>query len=141
MAMHAHTLPALARVLLVDNKMASRLTLQTVLQAAGYAVTATGTSDEAIEQLNRDRFELVLSELNLDVPQGGLEVLAYARMMEYEPATAMLSAMWESTGRAQESRQELLIEDTPGLIDQVAQFISERANRNIERLVSGACVN
>lgn len=127
----------LARVLVVDDNPTSRLTLQTVLEAGGYAVDSAASAAEAVGKLDAGRYELVLSDLQLESPEAGLQVLAHARIMEYKPATALFSAFssssitetWEWSGRP------ILIEpeDLPELLGQVADLISQRARRNVER--------
>src|SRR4051812_2270619 len=82
----------LAPVLLVDNDVASRLTLQTLLRAGGYSVDVASSASEAIEKLDNGRYVLVLSDLGDDSPEEGLKVLAYARMKDYKPATASITA-------------------------------------------------
>ena len=79
----------LARVLLVDDDPASRLTLQTVLEAGGYNVDSAASAAEAVGKLDDGEYELVLSDLQMESPEAGLKVLAHARMMDYKPATAL----------------------------------------------------
>ena len=81
----------LARVLLVDDDPASRLTLKTVLEAGGYSVDAAASAAEAVGKLEESEYELVLSDLQMESPQAGLQVLAHAKMMDYKPATALLT--------------------------------------------------
>jgi len=68
----------LARVLLVDADPASRLTLKTVLETSGYNVDAAASAAEAVGKLEDSEYELVLSDLHLESPQAGLQVLAHA---------------------------------------------------------------
>src|SRR5438477_10104691 len=82
----------LAPVLLVDDDMASRLTLQTLLRAGGYNVDVASSAAEAIEKLDSGQYVLVLSDLGMESPEEGLKVLAYARLKEYRPATASVTA-------------------------------------------------
>ena len=79
----------LAPVLLVDDDVASRLTLQTLLRAGGYCVDVASSAAEAIEKLDTSQYVLVLSDLGMKSSEG-LEVLAYARRKEYRPATLLL---------------------------------------------------
>ncbi len=127
----------LARVLLVDDDPASRLTLQTVLQAGGYHVDAAASAAEAVAKLDESEYELVLTDLHMESPESGLKVLAYARMMEYKPATAIITTYRNTRGRKSTSRKSttLLIEpeDLPGLLSKVADLVSERATRRVER--------
>src|ERR1700692_610387 len=81
----------LARVLLVDDDPASRLTLKTVLEAGGYNVDSAASAAEAVGKLEEGEYELVLSDLQMESPQAGLQVLAHAKMMDYKPATALLT--------------------------------------------------
>lgn len=127
----------LARVLLVDDDLTSRLTLQTVLEAGGYSVDAAASAAEAVAKLDNREYELVLSDLRMESPEAGLKVLAHARMMDYKPATALITTYQNSKtrGGSRNSGGTVLIEpeDLPGLLSRVADLISERATRRVER--------
>src|SRR5713101_520031 len=109
-----------ARVLVVDDDPMSRLTLQTVLEAGGYHVDSANSAAEAVGKLDEQVYELVLSDLVMESPEAGLKVLAHARMMDYKPATALVTTYQNShphkTGRM------LIIkpEDIPDLLGKVA---------------------
>lgn len=122
----------LARVLLVDDDVASRLTLKTVLEAGGYFVDAAASAAEAVGKLDRQQYELVLSDLRMESPEAGLKVLAHARLMDYKPATAILTTY---QNRHPDMRRPVFIrpEDLPGLLTKVADLISQRAARIVER--------
>ncbi len=122
----------LARVLVVDDDVTSRLTLQTVLEAGGYHVDAAASAAEAVGKLDNRVYELVLSDLQLESPEAGLRVLAHARMMQYKPATALVHTYQD---KPQKKRSRMLItpEDIPGLLGKVANLISSRAARRLER--------
>jgi len=127
----------LARVLLVDDDLTSRLTLQTVLEAGGYRVDAAASAAEAVEKLDDQEYELVLSDLRMESPEAGLKVLAHARMMDYKPATALITTYHNSRtrGSSRSAAGTMLIEpeDLPGLLSRVADLVSERATRRVER--------
>ncbi len=124
----------LARVLLVDDDLTSRLTLQTVLEAGGYQVDAAASAAEAIGKLDEQEYELVLSDLRMESPEAGLKVLAHARMMEYKPATAIVTAYQNTRSKGRTASTVLIApEDLPGLLGRVADLISERATRRVER--------
>lgn len=124
----------LARVLLVDDDPASRLTLKTVLEAGGYNVDAAASAAEAVGKLEEGQYELVLSDLQMESPEAGLKVIAHARMMDYKPATALITTY--QNGKTPPSRQQSMLikpEDIPGLLSKVADLISQRATRRLER--------
>ncbi len=123
----------LARVLLVDDDVASRLTLQTVLRAGGYRVDAAASAAEAYGKLDEQEYELVLSDLQMESPEAGLRVIQHARMMDYKPATAIVTTY--QNAKTTEGKFKMLIkpEDVPTLLSQVANLISLRATKRIER--------
>jgi CheY-like chemotaxis protein len=127
----------LARVLVVDDQLSSRLTLQTLLQAGGYAVDVAGSSAEAFLKLDQGQYELVLSEAEVGSPQAGVRVLSYARVKPYRPATAVVTAYQETkAGRYPAGdRQQVSIntENVGALLGQVAELIGMRAQRRALR--------
>jgi len=125
----------LAKVLLVDDDPASRLTLKTVLEAGGYSVDAAASAAEAVGKLDEKEYSLVLSDLQMESPEAGLKVLAHARMMEYKPATALLRTYHSDSPAPVARRNSMLIkpEDIPGLLSKVAELIGERASRRLNR--------
>lgn len=127
----------LARVLLVDDDITSRLTLKTVLEAGGYWVDAAASAAEAVGKLDEQQYELVLSDLQMESPEAGLKVLAHARLMDYKPATAILTTY---QNKRPDLRRPVLIkpEDVPGLLTKVADLISQRAARLVERQLKQA---
>ena len=125
----------IARVLLVDDDPASRLTLQTVLEAGGYSVDSAASAAEAVQKLDHQQYELVLSDLQMESPQAGLKVIAHARMMDYKPATALVTAY--RNGASEKNKGSVLIEpeDVPDLLGKIAELIGGRASRLINREV------
>lgn len=122
----------LARVLLVGDDLASRLTLKAVLEAGGYFVDSAASAAEAVGKLDDCQYELVLSDLQMESPQAGLNVLKHARLMEYKPATAILTTY---QNKRTDNRRPMLIapEDLPSLLSKVADLISQRAARMVHR--------
>ncbi|MGJ5815707.1 response regulator [Paludibaculum fermentans] len=128
----------MARVLLADDNPTSRLTLQTVLEAGGYRVDSAASAAEAVGLLDQAEYQLVLSELAMESPEAGLKVLAHARMKDYRPATALVTA-WHAGPETKSNSQDtdVLIEpeDLPELLGKVAMLISTRASRRAGRAI------
>ena len=127
----------LARVLLVDDDPTSRLTLQTVLEASGYHVDSAASAAEAVGKLDEQEYQLVLSDLQMESPEAGLKVLAHARMMSYKPATAIVTTYQNAKPQSNKPQAPVRTlvkpEDVPGLLAKVANLISERAARKVQR--------
>ena len=125
----------MARVLLVDDDPASRLTLKTVLEAGGYNVDSAATVAEAYDKLDEGNYSLVLSDLQMQSAHAGLKVLAHARNMDYKPATAIITTYQNSKPSVSRRPSSMLIkpEDLPELLGKVADLIAQRASRRLER--------
>ena len=121
-----------ARVLVVDDDPTSRLTLQTVLEAGGYRVDSAASAAEAVGKLDEREYELVLSDLQMESPEAGLKVLAHARMMDYKPATALVTT-YQNSHPHKTNRMLIKPEDVPDLLGKVASLIGIRAARRVER--------
>jgi CheY-like chemotaxis protein len=128
----------LARVLLVDDDVTSRLTLKAVLEAGGYFVDAAASAAEAVGKLDERQYELVLSDLRMESPQAGLKVIAHARFMEYKPATAILTT-YRNTYPDQAHPVLIEPQDLPSLLSKVAELISQRAANIVHRQLKQAC--
>lgn len=127
----------MARVLLADDNPASRLTLQTVLEAGGYRVDSAASAAEAVGLLDEREYALVLTDLAMESPEAGLKVLEHARMKEYYPATALVHS-WQQEEEAdapEASGAKMLIEpeNIPELLGKVAHLIGTRVTRRMAR--------
>ena len=128
-----------ARVLLADAGLASRLTLKSILSAAGYCVSGAASGAEAIGKLDEDEYQLVLADLRSESDDAGPRLLAYAKQKEFRPATALLSSdLCETSpsdfsGGSDHRAVHISYEDVSYLIGHVADLISRRANRRIRQ--------
>ena len=130
----------LARVLLADTGLATRLTLKSILSTAGYSVSGVATAAEARGKLDTGEYQLVLADLRAESEEAGPQVLAYARQKEFRPATALLASELASdlsaTGsQALESgaRRSVHIsqENISSFLSGVAELIGRRADRRM----------
>ena len=123
-----------ARVLLADGDPASRLTLQTVLEASGYCVDSAASAAEAVGLMDQQEYQLVLSDMSMESPESGFRVMEHARLMPYRPAAAIITSQREDRS-AEEDDGPVLIkpEDLPELMGKIAFLISDRASRQVAR--------
>jgi CheY-like chemotaxis protein len=76
-----------ARVLVVDDEAAIRLTLDMLLRRVGYSVTTATNGEEALAWLMQRPFDLLLLDLGLP-GMSGLKVAHYAQ--EYHPSAVVV---------------------------------------------------
>ncbi|MCL4402081.1 MAG: response regulator, partial [Acidobacteria bacterium] len=114
----------LARVLLVHGELAPRLALQTLLRAGGYSVDVAASAAEAFAKLDENHYELVLSDVQMESPDAGVKLLAYARVKEYQPATALVTAYHDHKPHKHKYLRQVSIdtEDVSTLLAKVAEL-------------------
>lgn len=124
-----------ARVLVADDDPTSRLAIQTVLEAGGYDVDSAASAAEAVGKMDEEQYELVLADLDMETPDSGLKVIAHARMMEYQPATAVVHTETLRHSGTRRGDSEVLVapENLPEFLTQVAHLIGSRASRRLKR--------
>lgn len=79
-----------ARVLVVDDEKNIRLTLSTLLQRAGYDVSSAEGGAEAIDLLERQRFDLLLVDLKMPEVDG-MQVVTAARGFDEDMTIIVLT--------------------------------------------------
>ena len=128
-----------ARILLADTDLASRLALKSLLSTAGYGVDSAATTSEAIGKLDANEYELVLADLRAESEDAGAGLLAYARQKEFRPATAsIISYLSELDADAAatdcpEGVVRMSDENVSYLLGSIAELISHRAHRRIRQ--------
>jgi CheY-like chemotaxis protein len=134
-----------ARVLLADTALASRLALKTILSTAGYAVSGAATAAEAVGKLDEGEYQLVLADLRAESEEAGPRLLAYARQKDFRPATALIASDLRETGSprresgSHNSAVHISNENVFQLLDRVAELISQRANRRMKQASLARC--
>lgn len=138
-----------ARVLLADTALASRLALKTILSVAGYEVIGAATAAEAIGKLDKREYQLVLADLRAESAEAGPHLLAYARQKKFRPATALIASDMSETDPATPktkpparasgvSAVHISNDNICYLLDKVASLISRRAGRRIRESLARA---
>ena len=80
----------MAHILLVDDQSSMRLTLTALLKGAGHTLAQAGTGDAAIEKIQKNDFDVVITDLKLDKITG-LEVLGAAKDANPQTEVIMLT--------------------------------------------------
>ena len=90
------------------------------------------TEAEALSKLDEEQYELVLCDVGL-----GRNLLAYARVKDYRPATALITSdePWpERHPHRRRSQISICAENLPNLLETVAELIGLRASRRYRPL-------
>ncbi len=123
-------------ILLVEDEAVARKVLQAMLVHAGYDVTAVGSGEEAIDLLDQQRYDLLLTDLQLRKIDG-VQVMAVARERDPDIEVIVLTgyATLDSAIAAVRhgAANYILKPGKPGEIERsVADALDRRRNR-VER--------
>jgi YesN/AraC family two-component response regulator len=118
------------RILFVDDEAGIRMTLPAILEMHGYEVKAAATVQEALEIIQREKFDVMLSDLNNEGPADGFIVVNAMRRLQREAVTFILTGYPNFTTALEAIRQqvdEYLVK--PADIDKLLQEIKDKLAR------------
>jgi YesN/AraC family two-component response regulator len=84
-------LPVKNRVLFVDDEEAIRSTLPIILAQHGFEITVAGTVPEALDIITHQKFDILLTDLNIGSPADGFILVTAMRRCQPSAATFILT--------------------------------------------------
>lgn len=82
----------MGRVLVVDDEMSIRDVLEVLIEAKGHQVRTAGSVNEACALLDKECFDLVVTDLRLDPDGDGVDVVRAARSRSAPPEVIVMTA-------------------------------------------------
>jgi DNA-binding NtrC family response regulator len=120
------------RILLVDDELAILLTLKAILEMHGFEVETAASAREALNKLNHGVFHMVITDMKMETETAGYEVIRAARLQDYDPATAILTA-YPTLGNEWRNRgaQSLLVKpvNTQDLLRQLEAMLIQHEDQ------------
>lgn len=92
------------RALFVDDEPSIRSLFRTILEMQGYHVQCAAAAAEARALLEQRRFDLVITDMHMETPASGRDVICAAARQHPRPAIVILTAYmideeeWRRTG-------------------------------------------
>jgi YesN/AraC family two-component response regulator len=75
----------------VDDESVIRITLSAILSKYGFEVSAAATVAEALQKITSEKFDILLSDLNIGNPGDGLTVVSAMRRTQPDAVTMILT--------------------------------------------------
>jgi DNA-binding NtrC family response regulator len=112
-------------ILVVDDESSVLFTYRMILEQQGYAATAASTCGQALQLLDKQRFDLLLCDLSLEENHTGFEVFDYARKLDPSVRCILITgyASTEAVDRAEREGLSVLFKP----ID-IEEFLSTISN-------------
>jgi DNA-binding NtrC family response regulator len=79
------------RILFVDDEEGIRLTPPPILTDRGFAVNAVGSVSDALAQVSRAKYDVLVSDLNIHEPGDGFLVIAAMQLQQPECVNLVLT--------------------------------------------------
>lgn len=79
------------RLLCVDDEEALRITLSAILSQHGFQVSTAATVTEALQMITGEKFDVLISDLNIGNPGDGLTVVSAMKRTQPEAVTMILT--------------------------------------------------
>jgi DNA-binding response OmpR family regulator len=86
-----NTSPSAGRILIIDDEVEIRESLETLLQLEGYTVVVAASGREGLSEIGQRNFDVVLLDLALP-DKNGMDVLAEIRLQHPQQAIIMITA-------------------------------------------------
>jgi len=120
------------RILLVDDEPSILGLLKTVMELASFEVQTLASGREAVSRLAEETFDVVLTDMRMETPTAGFDVIRAARKLQPRPAIAILTAYPISPAEWKPSGADALFvkgSEVMNLPDKVKAIIKQRAQR------------
>jgi two-component system, OmpR family, response regulator len=99
------------RILVVDDEVNVARTLEMILDAAGYSLNSAHSGAEAITLLtSAQRFDIVLTDLNMEKSDTGLDVAQVASQLEPRPVIVIFTGFPDDP-TLKRARETQLVDD------------------------------
>jgi len=120
------------KILFVDDEETIRLTLAPVLQSYGFNVTCAATVSEALNVIRQQRFDVLISDLNIGRPGDGFTVISAMRSAQPDAVRFVLTGYpaFESALEAiHEEVDDYLIKptETAPLVEKIRSKLAKRS--------------
>jgi CheY-like chemotaxis protein len=118
------------RILVVDDEPAILRLLETVLELASFHVETVTSAKQAVPCLAENAFDIVLTDMKMETPTAGYDVIRAARQLRPRPAIAILTAFPISPAEWRPSGADALFvkgSDLMSLPEKLTAMIKQRA--------------
>lgn len=124
-----------ARLLFVDDEPSIRLTLPAILKNEGFSVTIAASVAEAVDFINKEKFDVLVSDLNIGQPGDGFTVVSVMRRVQPEAVTFILTGYpdFESALQAIRNQVDDYLTKPADVLSLVAALKQKLANRKSSR--------
>ena len=126
----------MSRILIVDDEPAIRATMRLVFQKEGFDVTVASTVKEALDEIAKQEFDVLLSDLNIGQPGDGFTVVSAMRRSQPKALTLIITGYpdFETALRAIRSQVDDYVTKPADLSELMATIKEKLTHPTVRRL-------
>jgi DNA-binding response OmpR family regulator len=117
------------RALVVDDEQSILLTLSLILKSKGFEVQTASSAEIAKTHLAETAFDLLITDLSLETPAAGYDIVRAAREQSHKPATMVISAFPDLLSRWKREGADAALQkpaEIPELLTVIERLLSVR---------------
>ena len=100
-------------ILLIENHDLSRRNMAAYLERFGYSVTETGDGEEAVKLIQDIRYDVVITDLQLECMVNGLDILAHHKKVSPEAMGILMTAFGSDEAKEQAASLDAIYLEKP----------------------------
>jgi DNA-binding response OmpR family regulator len=119
----------MSRILIVDDEPSILNMLRSVLEIASFEIEVAKSAADAKSRLSEKTFDIVLTDMRMETPAAGYEVIRAAKQLNPRPAIAILTAFPISSSDWRPSGADALLvkgQDILSLPDKLRALVKQR---------------
>jgi DNA-binding NtrC family response regulator len=130
----------MGRILVIDDEEAVRNAVQRRLERAGHCVQTAGTTNAAVRAIREDQpFDVIVTDMSMDVPKSGLEILQAAFARDLFAEVIVMTAYGNVANAVESMRRgafDYIEKNAPGVdaYEQIALKVNEAIERRLRDL-------
>jgi len=121
------------RALLVDDEPNILSTLSLILESEGFEVQTAESARSAKEYLTKFTFDLLVTDLSLEQPHSGFELVRIANLQHSKPASVVISGFHDLLAHWQEYGADAGMQkptDVAELLATISRLLNNRSRQN-----------
>ena len=111
-------------VLLIENHDLSRRNMAQYLESFGYSVTETGDGEEAIKLIQDIKFDVVITDLQLECMVNGLDILSHHKKVSPEGRGILMTAFGSDEAKQQTAALDAVYLEKPIQLSQLVAILN-----------------
>jgi CheY-like chemotaxis protein len=110
-------------ILLIENNDLSRRNMAAYLESFGYSVTETGDGEEAVKLIRDIKYDVVITDLQLECMVNGLDLLSYHKKVSPEAKGILITAFGSAEAKEQAASLDVIYLEKPIQLSQLVALL------------------